>query len=80
MIVSVADVDPPEFEAVTVYVVAGCMCLAATGCVAAMRHTPAADATTPRHRSAVEHPHLRRGVVVAGRRGDLGEFAELLSG
>jgi len=34
-----------------VYVVAGCMCLAATGCVAAMRHKPAADAT-PSTRSA----------------------------
>jgi MFS family permease len=32
------------FSAGLVYVVAGAMCLAATGCVAAMRHTPAADA------------------------------------
>src|SRR5580692_8469575 len=40
--------------------------------------TPAAGAATPRHRSAVEHPHLGLGVVVAGRRGQLGELPDLL--
>jgi Transmembrane secretion effector len=45
-----------------VYVVAGAMCVAAAGCVAAMRHTPAADAA-PSNGSA---PGLAR--VLAGIR------------